>query len=435
MVAFQNELCVIAFLAATWLLEKLMVFGKGSALLGNLIAGILLGPALADIVPHPEAWKLIGMLGVLILVIDGSLSVDLKVVQKYGIRAFVAATIGVIGPVALSMLVVMGLFGRPWKVALATGAALAPTSLGFAGKLLTEFGQLQTDMGQLICTVCVIDDVLSLMLLSEVQALNQVSPGIWTYLSPVVASLGSIAVGCFLASFAFPVIIPRLLSILPCSEKHAQLRRWLICSIMIVTCTALAFGAAVAGSSALLGCFCGALSFSAYPEVVEAWSGYSKQFVAWGTRLFFAATVGFGVPKVSPGTGNLLDPISFGKGCVLCIVCVVGKALLGVMAVPLTFGDANRFGWAMQGRGEFSFLIADQAQEDGLFKIVEADFASVVWGLLLTCFLTPFAFRYFLKTPDRTEADAKVVPELEGTKDVDCKQVPDQIEANTAVNV
>lgn len=248
----------------------------------------------------------------------------------------------------------------------------------------------------------------------------------WTYAKPVIASMGSIAVGCALASFVFPVIIPRLLAILPSAEKYAQLRRWLICSTMIVVCTGLAFGAAVAGSSALLGCFCGALSFSAYPEVVEAWGGYSKQFVAWGTRLFFASTVGFGVPKVSTGTGNLLDPISFGKGCVLCVVCVVGKALLGLMAVPLTFGSANKFGWAMQGRGEFSFLIADQAREDGIFKVVEADFASVIWGLLLTCFLTPFAFRYFFNPAKLTASDAKELECGDG-KDPECGQVPQQV--------
>merc|ERR1719409_2053129 len=75
------------------------------------------------------------------------------------------------------------------------------------------------------------------------------------------------------------------------------------------------------------------------------------------------------------------------------------------MAVPLTCGDANRLGWAMQGRGEFSFLIAGQAEQDEIFKVEEADFASVIWGLLLTCVLTPFAFRYFLK-PGRV-ADAQ----------------------------
>lgn len=58
------------------------------------------------------------------------------------------------------------------QTALAAGAALSPTSLGFSAQLLGEVGQLATPIGQLICTAAVIDDVLSLLLLAEVQALG-----------------------------------------------------------------------------------------------------------------------------------------------------------------------------------------------------------------------------------------------------------------------
>lgn len=62
------------------------------------------------------------------------------------------------------------------KAALAVGAALSPTSLGFTAQLLGEAGQLTTPIGQLICTAAVIDDVLSLLLLAEVQALGDDNP-------------------------------------------------------------------------------------------------------------------------------------------------------------------------------------------------------------------------------------------------------------------
>ncbi len=62
------------------------------------------------------------------------------------------------------------------KAALAVGAALSPTSLGFSAQLLGEVGQLATPIGQLICTAAVVDDVLSLLLLAEVQALGADNP-------------------------------------------------------------------------------------------------------------------------------------------------------------------------------------------------------------------------------------------------------------------
>lgn len=59
------------------------------------------------------------------------------------------------------------------QTALAVGAAISPTSLGFSAQMLSEAGELTTPGGQLICTAAVVDDVFSLLLLAEVQALGQ----------------------------------------------------------------------------------------------------------------------------------------------------------------------------------------------------------------------------------------------------------------------
>merc|ERR1712063_167812 len=181
---------------------------------------------------------------------------------------------------------------------------------------------------------------------------------------------------------------------LPTDPKREQMRRWMVLTILIGISTLIAFLCGFAGSSDLLGTFCGAMPFSAFPEVVDAWGRYSKQIVNWGGRLFFAATVGFGVPEVKAGKGNMLDGEAFGKGVILFLVAVVGKSFLAPFAIPLTGMEAAKFSFAMQGRGEFSFLIADAASEDEIYE--GADFGAVVWGLLLTCILTPFGFRYVL---------------------------------------
>ena len=62
------------------------------------------------------------------------------------------------------------------QTALSVGAALSPTSLGFVAQLLGEVGELATPIGQLICMAAVLDDVLSLLLLAEVQALGDEDP-------------------------------------------------------------------------------------------------------------------------------------------------------------------------------------------------------------------------------------------------------------------
>jgi len=424
-VAFENEAGVICFLFVAWLFEKLVAMAKGSVLIGNLIAGIILGPALLNIVPNSDSWRLIGKIGVLILVVDGSLQIDLEKVKQLGARALAAAAMGVIGPVCLSMAICMGAFDRPWKSALATGAALAPTSLGFSAKLLSEFNAMDTDMGQLICTAAVMDDVISLMLLAEIQAMEG-DPSAWDYAQPIVASVGSVIVGMILALFIFPKLLPIVFGLFPKDESKQQMRRWMVLILLIAVSTLIAFLCGFAGSSDLLGTFCGAMPFSAFPEVVEAWGRYSKQIVNWGGRLFFAATVGFGVPEVKAGEGNMLDGEAFGKGVILFLVAVIGKSFLAPFALPLTGMEAAKFSFAMQGRGEFSFLIADAAAEDEIYA--GADFGSVVWGLLLTCILTPYGFVYVLSK----EAAAK--GPQEPAKEEPTSEVPEPEKVGTDAN-
>lgn len=84
-------------------------------------------------------------------------------------RALAAAATGVAAPVLLAIALLALVFGESARVGLAAGAALAPTSLGFSAKLLAEVGQLESDEGMLICVAAVVDDVIALVLLTEIQ--------------------------------------------------------------------------------------------------------------------------------------------------------------------------------------------------------------------------------------------------------------------------
>eukprot|EP00666_Eupelagonemidae_sp_cell4sb_P006929 gene6929-4859_t len=141
-----------------------------------------------------------------------------------------------------------------------------PTSLGFSAKLLGEFGKLQTEMGQLICVAAVMDDVLSLCLLAEINALKGEDPTTWDLARPIAASLGSILIGGVLALVVFPCVLPPILRRLP-NEGTA---RWcILIGMCIGSSTGLALASAAAGSSDLLGTFAGALPFSAVPGLAE----------------------------------------------------------------------------------------------------------------------------------------------------------------------
>ena len=135
-VPFLNEASIALLLFTIWFFENITEKClKTSPLLGAITAGVLVGPIL-QIAPYTDAFSFLGKLGVMLLVLQSSLDVEIEQVKKIGFRAFVAAACGVVTPVLLSLFFMCIIFKLPIQAGLAVGSAIAPTSLGFSAKLL-----------------------------------------------------------------------------------------------------------------------------------------------------------------------------------------------------------------------------------------------------------------------------------------------------------
>ena len=248
---------------------------------------------------------------------------------------------------------------------------------------------------------------------------------------PVLASLASIVVALLLCK-----LLPRPLLLLrrrwcPSGGRGVERFNMLLLAALSVLC---ALCSALVGSSDLLGCFCAGLVVSQLDVKVTSTSsapdGAGRGGVAedgptdaaedaedgkagacqggaptihasfvrhfgslcrWGTALFFAATIGFGVPSFFAAGGGLFAPEALTKGACMAVAAIVGKFLCALAVFPFSASNVWRFGWAMNGRGEFSFLIAAVALEDGVLG--SADFAAAVWGAFIASLVAPFAFR------------------------------------------
>merc|ERR1712167_68092 len=127
---------MVGFFLAIYVGEAAMLRCKMSPILGSLLCGILLGPSFLDIVNFDLALRFFGKIGLMLLVAESGMEVDLESVRRSGCRAFLAATIGVVMPVAFSVTILVPIFGSNIREALAAGSAIAPTSLGFTASLL-----------------------------------------------------------------------------------------------------------------------------------------------------------------------------------------------------------------------------------------------------------------------------------------------------------
>ena len=368
------------------------------ALVGEIVTGFLLGPPLADFVPFPEAMVLVGEIGLIMLLLEAGVELDIAQLKETGTRA---VAIGVTGTI-LPLLVGMGLAsttGAPIKSAMAVGASFSPTSLGVAASALKAGKMIDTPVGQLIVASCVIDDILALILLSMFQVLVMDSPPIIQYFIPIISSLGFLIVlggsaVTWMPKFIEEKILARF------NESNRELAMFSLLAVLMMAYLPLLN---YTKASYLTGAFLAGCTFSQVEHAHHQFMEKTHQLMTWLLRVFFAASIGFQVP-----VSQFKDPYVIGWGFVFYI-CVAAKLPLAFY-VP-RFEDTKSDGYnpflrdrlitglSMTCRGEFSFIIAAFALGEGLFNA--QIYAAIVWAVLLSCITSPFMLlnmiRYFNK--------------------------------------
>ena len=290
-VTFRDIYKVILFIAVAWLLGTLSVYVGLPSLVGEIAAGFLLGPPLADFVPYPGALVLTGNIGLIGLILESGIALDVAQLREVGHRALLLAIVGS----ALPLLTGFGVgrwIGKDVKSAIAVGAAFAPSSLGVASNALNSGDVLNTPIGQMIVASSVFDDVFGLILLSILEVFADPNPTTFQYILPFLASFGYLIVLGLLGI----TVLPRLLEtrVLPmvAADKRDQFAMVLL--MLFTVCYMLALN--YSGSSYLTGVFLAGLTFSQLHGVHASFVKNGKPLLNWLLRIFFAATIGFQVP-------------------------------------------------------------------------------------------------------------------------------------------
>mmetsp|Transcript_5925 Transcript_5925/g.10299 ORF Transcript_5925/g.10299 Transcript_5925/m.10299 type:complete len:672 (+) Transcript_5925:419-2434(+) len=397
---FWQLYAALVFLVALWFAGKAVQLVGMPALIGEIITGIILGPYLLDYVPMVGGWKLIGEIGLMLLVIEAGLDVDLEMLRVIGFRGAAIAVIGSIIPLSIGFLLAYFVLNQDVKASFAVGAALAPTSMGIALNVLRAGRLLNTPVGQLVISAAVLDDIIALVLLSELQALED--PTAWAFVKPViVAVLLLVAFGCF-AIYVVPVAMHKVIFPRVPDKKHENLTLGLIFALAL----GLAPLANAAGSSYLLGCFIAGVCFCTETIVHHVWVAQVKRVLCWLLRIFFACTIGFEIPVKKFG-----NPTVIAHGFLL-LIAITGKLATGLLVRPFIKFDALVVSFAMAAWGEFAFIVILYAKDNGI--VGEDLVASVILAILISIIASPALLRcvinYFT-----TQVKAEVVLAMEDT--------------------
>ena len=183
------------------------------------------------------------------------------------------------------------------------------------------------------------DDVIALVLLSELEALRDPTPV--NFIVPIVSSLCFIVFVGYLAVRVVPdLLVKRLVPRVP--KKHLE---GVLLGMVFVVSYFMMVSTHYGRSSHLLGAFLGGLCFCSLSSVQHVWHREVEKILSWLIRVFFACTIGFEVPIRDLWTGPVLARAA------VFMIAAFGKIATGLFARPLTAVEASKIGFAMSAWG------------------------------------------------------------------------------------
>jgi Kef-type K+ transport system membrane component KefB len=389
-----------AILLAAKLLGNLAERIGQPAVLGELVAGVLLGPSLFGIIPADGALAdvlhVVAELGVLLLLFEIGLETDLREMFRVGPAALAVAAVGVVVPFVLGYAYwAVGGPGVPADsgstAAIFIGATLTATSVGITARVLSDLNRLRTREARIILGAAVIDDVLGLVILTVVSGLA--AGGAVSLLG--VTRVLAIAVGFLVVAVLLGrLVAPRLFQI----AEGMRVR-----GVLVATAVAVAFGLAglaeLAGSAHILGAFAAGLILSG-----------TNQFDTIERELKPVASIFAPVFFVVVGASvnlRLLDPTQEGAGGLLLLtvllsgLAIAGKVVAG-WAAPWEHYRRLVVGVGMVPRGEVGLIFANIGLRSGVIN--EAVFSALLLVVMVSTFVAPPALKALFSREDPNAA-------------------------------
>jgi len=362
---------LVATLVATKLLGELAQRIGQPAVLGELLAGVLLGASLLGILqPDDPVIHAFSEIGVLVLLFEIGLHTDLRSLLGVGSAAATVGLVGVVVPFALGT-GAAHLMGLPAIPAIVCGAALTATSIGISARVLSDLGQLETREGQVELGAAVLDDVVGLIILSVVSAL---ASGVSVSAMGVGISTAA-AVGFIVAAL---VIGGRIAPPLFRAAVHLEAEGSLGV-LALAFAFFMAWLAAKADSASIIGAFAAGLVLHRTPQR-EAIESKVTTLGHFFVPIFFAA-VGAAVD-----VRTLADPHVALVGGALIVVALVGKFVAGY--APWWFhGSKTLVGVAMIPRGEVGLIFAQMGLATGALDV--SLFSAIAVMVMVTTFIPP----------------------------------------------
>ncbi|MCW3983619.1 MAG: cation:proton antiporter [Candidatus Bathyarchaeota archaeon] len=380
-------ICILVFSAKV--LGEIFSWRKIPSVLGELVAGIILGPfALGSfltingtpLIEINEIVKAFGEIGGILILFVAGLEMTFKDFRKVGKAGFIIGTSGVLVPFIMGYALSLTL-GFGTIASLVIASALVATSISITALVLEELNQCRRQESRMMISAAVVDDVLGLAILGVIVSFITTSTAI-TPLNVVIVISTSLALWLGLTVFA-SIILPRIINL---TSKGKE-------GTVEAAATASCFGAsalaAAIGLSPIVGAFAAGMAVAS-SNAIEKIRDYTKKISVVFSPVFFAlAGAQFDIRSFF--TTDWMFYVLFIS---LVVVAIVSK-LVGCGWPAAHFLKSRskgiKVGYGMISRGEVGLIVAGVAISAG--AITQSTYAAILGMIMITTLVAPLLLR------------------------------------------
>ena len=364
---------------------------KMPQVVGALLAGLILGPAVLNILHEDIFITQVSELGVIVLMFTAGMETDIKELKKSGKASFIIALLGVIVPLIGGFLIAH-FFNSPEFSEGATastllqnifiGVILTATSVSISVETLKEMGKLNTRAGNAILGAAVIDDILGIIALTIITSMADSSVNIGFVLLKILLFFVFVVVAGFLFYFLFKKYM-----------EHFQkdLRRFVI--ISFVFCLLLSYCAEeFFGVADITGAFIAGVAISNTPRSKYIASRFETLSYTLLSPIFFAS---IGIKVVLPEMSSTIIIFSILLAIIAAITKIIGCGL-GAKLCKYTNREAIQIGMGMISRGEVALIVATKGA--GLGLLSNTLLGPVIITVVVTTIISPILLKLVFRS-------------------------------------
>ncbi|MCH5462305.1 cation:proton antiporter [Lactobacillus sp. LC28-10] len=348
------------------------------SVIGQLLVGILLGPALLNWIRPGELLTAGAEIGVIILMFMAGLESDLKLLKKYFKPAISVATMGVILPM-ICFYIYGVVMHQNFERAIFWGVVFAATSVSISVEVLREFGKLNTKEGATILGAAVVDDIMAVLILSVfVSMFSSSSSGEPNLALSIGEQLVYFVMVYLVIRWVAPFLI-RLFERLPVPQS--------VPIMSLIICLGMAYLADLTGLSAVIGAFFAGIAVAQTSAQTEVEANISPIGYAFFVPIFF---VSIGVEmRFDHFWSNILLILG------MTIVAVLSKLIgggLGAKILGFSFNSAYVVGAGMVSRGEMALIIAQIGYQAKL--LAPELYSELIVVIILSTVIAPLLLKH-----------------------------------------